>query len=105
VSGEHSDKFNSKIEQISFWQWVGRVVPMVLIVGLLLFYFFYNHELSLWVSIIIFLCCFIPIIWWWWALDTMKWLGGLYVQTLNTHSTILKELSNLKKEIFKKNNE
>jgi hypothetical protein len=98
---------NTKVKQISFWQWIGRVVPMVTLVIIFLFYFYGdNNLLDNGIIIIITLLSFIPIIWWWWAMDVMKWLSTLYHQTIEIQNNIMSDLKDIKVEIQenKKNN-
>jgi len=94
-----------KLKQISIWQWIGRVVPMILIVAFVSFYIYGGTDLiGNTIAGILTAVSIIPIIWWWWAMDIMKWLSSLYSDTLEKQTAILEEIKDIKKEIYKPKN-
>jgi hypothetical protein len=93
---------DTKLTQITFWQWFGRVVPMILIVAFLSFYIYGGVNLiGNTIAFILTALSFIPIIWWWWAMDVMKWLSKLYGETIEHQTLILEEIKDIKKELYK----
>ena len=93
---------DTKLTQITFWQWFGRVVPMILIVAFLSFFIYGGTDLiGNTIAFILTALSFIPIIWWWWAMDVMKWLSKLYGDTLEHQTKILDEIKDIKKELYK----
>jgi len=94
-----------KLKQISIWQWLGRVVPMILIVAFVSFFIYGGTDLiGNTIAGILTAISIIPIIWWWWAMDIMKWLSTLYSDTLDKQTAILEEIKDIKKEIYKPKN-
>jgi hypothetical protein len=95
----------NKLKQISIWQWLGRVVPMILIVAFVSFFIYGGTDLiGNTIAGILTAISIIPIIWWWWAMDIMKWLSSLYSNTLENQNAILEEIKDIKKEIYKPKN-
>jgi len=96
---------DTKLTQITFWQWFGRVVPMILIVAFISFFIYGGTDLiGNTIAGILTALSIIPIIWWWWAMDIMKWLSTLYSDTLDKQTAILEEIKDIKKEIYKPKN-
>jgi len=94
-----------RLKQISIWQWMGRVVPMILIVAFVSFFIYGGTDLiGNTIAGILTALSIIPIIWWWWAMDIMKWLSTLYSNTLDKQTAILEEIKDIKKEIYKPKN-
>lgn len=94
-----------RLKQISIWQWLGRVIPMILIVAFISFYIYGGTDLiGNTIAGILTALSIIPIIWWWWAMDIMKWLSSLYSDTLDKQTAILEEIKDIKKEIYKPKN-
>ena len=94
-----------RLKQISIWQWIGRVVPMILIVAFISFFIYGGTDLiGNTIAGILTAISIIPIIWWWWAMDIMKWLSTLYSDTLDRQTAILEEIKDIKKEIYKPKN-
>ena len=94
-----------RLKQISIWQWLGRVIPMILIVAFISFYIYGGYDLiGNTIAGILTALSIIPIIWWWWAMDIMKWLSSLYSDTLDKQTAILEEIKDIKKEIYKPKN-
>jgi len=94
-----------RLKQISIWQWMGRVVPMILIVAFVSFFIYGGTDLiGNTIAGILTALSIIPIIWWWWAMDIMKWLSTLYSDTLDKQTAILEEIKDIKKEIYKPKN-
>ena len=94
-----------RLKQISIWQWMGRVVPMILIVAFVSFFIYGGTDLiGNTIAGILTAISIIPIIWWWWAMDIMKWLSSLYSNTLENQNAILEEIKDIKKEIYKPKN-
>jgi len=94
-----------RLKQISIWQWLGRVIPMILIVAFISFFIYGGTDLiGNTIAGILTALSIIPIIWWWWAMDIMKWLSTLYSDTLDKQTAILEEIKDIKKEIYKPKN-
>ena len=94
-----------RLKQISIWQWLGRVIPMILIVAFISFFIYGGTDLiGNTIAGILTALSIIPIIWWWWAMDIMKWLSTLYSDTLDKQTAILEEIKDIKKEVYKPKN-
>lgn len=96
---------DEKLKQIAVWQWIGRVVPMILLVAFISFYIYGGTDLiGNTITGILTALSIIPIVWWWWAMDTMKWLSRLYGITLDKQADILQEIKDIRTEIYNPKN-
>jgi hypothetical protein len=86
--------------EVTLWDWVGRMLPMSALAGIVVCYFFkWNNALELILevtTVIFFIVCFI---WWYWALYkiavSVKYMRSSYRKFVHLH----KEIDTVKKII------
>ena len=90
----------NKNKEITTWQWLARIVPMVYLMALLLII---TIGLDSWANILI--CTTLTILstfaigWWWWAMDTIRHLMGMFDRNLKRYEEIADELSDVRVEL------
>jgi len=97
-----SVRVNSELKKlnISIWQWIARVVPIVYLVVSLALHFIGTESLKDILAVIgLSIVSLFAIIWWWWAMDTMTSIVKMFDTNTKRYDDISKEIKAVKKEL------
>ncbi len=92
----------SKQKEITTWQWMARILPIVYLMGSLLVI---TVGLDTWTNVLI--CTTLTLLsafaigWWWWAMDTIRELMKMFDKNLRRYEEIADELSDVRHELKK----
>lgn len=90
----------SRQKEITMWQWMARILPVVYLMGSLLVI---TVGLDSWSSILI--CVTLTALsafaigWWWWAMDTIRQIMKMFDRNLKRYEEIADELSDVRHEL------
>jgi hypothetical protein len=100
---EHFEKRTYR--EVTIWDWLGRVLPMVVLALISICYFFEWHT---WLDILLevtvgvfFIVCFI---WWYWAIYKIAAMVKYLRQSQKNFQSLLEDLKNLRSSIKNRNN-
>ena len=99
-----SVRVNSELKKVNvtIWQWIARVVPILYIIISLLLHFVGLETLKdKWSVVGVSIVSFFAIIWWWWAMDTMQWIMQMFKDNVDRYEKISKEIHDLRKDLPK----
>tara|TARA_B100000925_G_C21785683_1_gene378203 strand:+ start:40 stop:351 length:312 start_codon:yes stop_codon:yes gene_type:complete len=100
-----SVRVNSELKKVNvtIWQWIARVVPILYIIISLLLHFIGLETLKdKWSVVGVSIVSFFAIIWWWWAMDTMSNIVGMFNENTKRYDDISQEIKEVRKEINNK---
>tara|TARA_B100000212_G_scaffold75301_2_gene53268 strand:- start:304 stop:642 length:339 start_codon:yes stop_codon:yes gene_type:complete len=87
---------------IQFWQWLGRLAPMVALLGLCLTLWLGPDT---WSDVVIIAIAvsfgIIAFAWWWWVIFAVKNLTDMLKQSQEDFLKVIKDIGELKHEISK----
>ena len=100
-----SVRVNSELKKVNvtIWQWIARVVPILYIIISLLLHFVGLETLKdKWAVVGVSIVSFFAIIWWWWAMDTMSNIVRMFSENTKRYDDISQEIKEVRKEINNK---
>ncbi len=100
-----SVRVNSELKKVNvtIWQWIARVVPILYIIISLLLHFVGLETLKdKWSVVGVSIVSFFAIIWWWWAMDTMSNIVKMFSENTKRYDDISQEIKEVRKEINNK---
>ena len=90
------------LRHIKFWQWLGRLAPMVALLGLCLTLWLgpdtWSDIVIIAIAVIFGLIAFA---WWWWVIFAVKNLTDMLRQNQEDFIKVVKEIGDLKTELSK----
>jgi len=88
------------LKQVQFWNWAGKVLPMIALMALcLVLVFDMTSVKEIVISVIAVVFGSIAFTWWWWVLDTVKELFNLLKGAHQRFDTIIEDIQEIKSEV------
>ena len=95
-------KYRKLENQLNFWNWVGRIAPLVaLVIVIFLITFQFNTLLVYTIGFISIAFACIAFIWWWWVIQTIHDFLKLKNYASGKFKEIKKELESIKIDLHK----
>ena len=92
------------LKQVQFWNWAGKVLPMIALMALcLVLVFDMTSVKEIVISVIAVVFGFIAFTWWWWVMGAVKSLTELLSNAQTKFTEVIGEIKDLRKDINDQN--
>tara|TARA_B100000674_G_scaffold63693_1_gene44171 strand:+ start:1701 stop:1997 length:297 start_codon:yes stop_codon:yes gene_type:complete len=88
------------LKQVQFWNWAGKVLPMIALMALcLVLVFDMTSVKEIVISVIAVVFGSIAFTWWWWVMGAVKSLTELLSNAQTKFTEVIGEIKDLRKDI------
>ena len=92
------------LKQVQFWNWAGKVLPMIALMALcLVLVFDMTSVKEIVISLIAVVFGSIAFTWWWWVMGAVKSLTELLSNAQTKFTEVIGEIKDLRKDINDQN--
>ena len=92
------------LKQVQFWNWAGKVLPMIALMALcLVLVFDMTSVKEIVISVIAVVFGSIAFTWWWWVMGAVKSLTELLSNAQTKFTEVIGEIKDLRKDINDQN--
>jgi len=92
------------LKQVQFWNWAGKVLPMIALMALcLVLVFDMTSVKEIVISVIAVVFGSIAFTWWWWVMGAVKSLTELLSNAQTKFTEVIGEIKDLRKDINENN--
>ena len=88
------------LKQVQFWNWAGKVLPMIALMALcMVLVFDMTSVKEIVISVIAVVFGSIAFTWWWWVMGAVKSLTELLSNAQTKFTEVIGEIKDLRKDI------
>jgi|TARA_B100000927_G_scaffold277529_1_gene259253 uncharacterized membrane protein YfbV (UPF0208 family) len=92
------------LKQVQFWNWAGKVLPMIALMALcMVLVFDMTSVKEIVISVIAVVFGSIAFTWWWWVMGAVKSLTELLSNAQTKFTEVIGEIKDLRKDINDQN--
>ena len=92
------------LKQVQFWNWAGKVLPMIALMALcMVLVFDMTSVIEIVISVIAVVFGSIAFTWWWWVMGAVKSLTELLSNAQTKFTEVIGEIKDLRKDINDQN--